>query len=197
MLRTKLFKEFFASEKSGGLVLIVVTIVSLFLANSIVGESLIHFFHQKFFGLSVEHWVNDGLMFVFFLMIGLELEREIYEGELSSWRNAALPVFAAVGGMIVPAAIHFAFNSGTPTQRGAGIPMATALLDRRSRYVVVSFAFRRTRHDWGRAPGICHPFFQGNPRVRIAPASTSASLPRRFGNIADFRIGQHLHSYWG
>ncbi len=125
MLSTKLFKEFFASEKSGGLVLILVTIVSLFLANSMVGEPLIRFFHHKFWGLSVEHWVNDGLMFLFFLMIGLELEREIYEGELSSWRNAALPVFAAVGGMIVPAAIHFAFNAGTLTQRGAGIPMAT------------------------------------------------------------------------
>jgi NhaA family Na+:H+ antiporter len=97
MLTTKLFKEFFASEKSGGLVLLLVTVVSLVLANSIVGEPMIHFFHQEFWGLSVEHWVNDGLMFLFFLMIGLELEREIYEGELSSWRNAALPVFAALG----------------------------------------------------------------------------------------------------
>ena len=60
--------------------------------------------------------MNDGLMFVFFLMIGLEIEREIYEGELSSWQNAALPVFAAVGGMIVPAAIHFSLNYGTPMQ---------------------------------------------------------------------------------
>ncbi len=125
MLRTKLFKEFFESEKSGGLVLVFATIASLLLANSIFGHSLIHSLHRKVFGLSVEHWVNDGLMFMFFLMIGLELEREIYEGELSSWRNAVLPVFAAVGGMIVPAAIHFAFNAGTLTQRGAGIPMAT------------------------------------------------------------------------
>jgi len=78
MLSTKLFEQFFASEKSGGLVLICVTAFALLLANSPVKESLIHFFHHEYFGLSVEHWVNDGLMFVFFLMIGLELEREIY-----------------------------------------------------------------------------------------------------------------------
>ena len=125
MLSTRLFREFFSSEKSGGLILVLVTIVSLILANSAVGKPLILFIHHEYFGLSVAHWVNDGLMFLFFLMIGLELEREIYEGELSSWRNASLPVFAAIGGMIVPAAIHFSMNAGTLMQRGAGIPMAT------------------------------------------------------------------------
>src|SRR3989337_1940046 len=76
-------------------------------------------------GLSVEHWVNDALMAVFFLLIGLELERELYNGELSTFKNALLPIFAAIGGMCLPALIHFVLNSGTPTQAGIGIPMAT------------------------------------------------------------------------
>ena len=125
MFSTRLFREFFSSEKSGGLLLVIVTMGSLVLANSAIGKPLIHLFHHEYFGLSVEQWVNDGLMFLFFLMIGLELKREIYQGELSSWRNASLPVFAALGGMIVPAAIHFSLNAGTLTQGGAGIPMAT------------------------------------------------------------------------
>lgn len=76
-------------------------------------------------GLSVEHWINDGMMAIFFLLIGLELERELYNGELSDFKNALLPIFAAVGGIILPALIHFAFNNGLPTQAGIGIPMAT------------------------------------------------------------------------
>jgi NhaA family Na+:H+ antiporter len=76
-------------------------------------------------GLSVEHWINDALMAIFFLLIGLELERELYVGELSDFRNALLPIVAAVGGLCLPALIHFIFNSGTPTQAGLGIPMAT------------------------------------------------------------------------
>lgn len=76
-------------------------------------------------GLSLEHWINDALMAIFFLLIGLELERELYIGELSDIRNALLPVFAAVGGMVAPALIHFSLNAGTPAQAGMGIPMAT------------------------------------------------------------------------
>ncbi len=75
--------------------------------------------------LSVEHWINDALMAVFFLLIGLELEREVYVGELSNLRSALLPAFAAVGGMAAPALIHLALNAGAPTQAGFGIPMAT------------------------------------------------------------------------
>lgn len=125
MFGTKLFKEFFASERAGGLILIAVTVCSMIIANSPIGEEVIHSFHTKLLGMSVEHWVNDGLMVIFFLMIGLELEREIYEGELASFRKAAMPVFAALGGMLVPASIHLFFNYGSPTQSGAGIPMAT------------------------------------------------------------------------
>ena len=74
---------------------------------------------------SLEHWINDGLMAIFFLLIGLELERELYNGELSNVKNALLPIVAAIGGMLVPALIHFSMNAGTPTQDGVGIPMAT------------------------------------------------------------------------
>jgi NhaA family Na+:H+ antiporter len=76
-------------------------------------------------GLSVEHWINDGLMAIFFLLIGLELKRELYVGELSNFKNALLPIFAAIGGVAFPALIHFSLNAGTPTQAGIGIPMAT------------------------------------------------------------------------
>ncbi len=81
--------------------------------------------HMPIGGLSAEHWINDGLMAIFFLLIGLELEREFYNGELSDFKNALLPIFAAMGGIGVPALIHFILNNGTPTQAGAGIPMAT------------------------------------------------------------------------
>jgi Na+:H+ antiporter, NhaA family len=79
----------------------------------------------EIFGLSLEHWVNDALMAIFFLLIGLELERELYVGELSNFKNALLPIVAAIGGMAVPALFHFSLNEGMPTQPGFGIPMAT------------------------------------------------------------------------
>jgi NhaA family Na+:H+ antiporter len=119
------FKRFFHSEKSGGVLLIVCTILSLGIANSPAGEAYLQFWHLKLGGLSIEHWVNDALMAIFFLLIGLELERELYSGELSSLKNALLPIFAAIGGIAVPALIHFSMNTGTPTQAGIGIPMAT------------------------------------------------------------------------
>ena len=125
MLSTKLFKEFISSERSGAFVLMLATAISLLLANTLLGESLQHFFHTPFLGMPIEKWVNDGLMVIFFLMIGLELEREIYEGELSSWKNASLPIIAAIGGMVVPALIYILLNLGTTTPHGAGIPMAT------------------------------------------------------------------------
>lgn len=122
---TKLFKEFFDSEKAGGLVLIACTIVSLILANSIFGMDYRDFFQTKVVGLTIEHWINDGLMAIFFLLLGLELEREIYKGELSNIKNALFPTFGAIGGLLVPAGIYLVFNYGTDTQAGIGIPMAT------------------------------------------------------------------------
>lgn len=81
--------------------------------------------HINLAGISIEHWVNDGLMAIFFLLIGLELEREVYVGELSNISHALLPIVAAIGGMLLPASIHLALNHATPTQGGIGIPMAT------------------------------------------------------------------------
>ena len=119
------FNRFFESEKSSGILLIVCTVASLVIANSPVGADYLGLWQTKVGGLTVEHWINDALMAIFFLLIGLELERELYIGELSDFKNALLPIFAAVGGMAAPALIHFAFNAGTPTQDGIGIPMAT------------------------------------------------------------------------
>lgn len=125
MLRTKIFKDFFESEKIGGFILISCTIISLLVANSSFGTSYHHFWATPVFGQTLEYWINDGLMTIFFLLIGLELEREIYQGELSNIKDALLPIFAAIGGMLVPAGIYLFFNWETAAQSGAGIPMAT------------------------------------------------------------------------
>lgn len=125
MILTQTFSRFFESEKSGGILLILCTLVSLGVANSSLGAAYLGFWHTDLGGLSIEHWVNDALMAVFFLLVGLELERELYNGELSSLSDALLPIVAAIGGIGVPALLHFVLNSGTPTQAGTGIPMAT------------------------------------------------------------------------
>jgi Na+:H+ antiporter, NhaA family len=122
---TNLFKDFFESEKASGLVLLVCTAVSLLLANSSASEYYFSLLHVEFAGNTLTHWINEGLMTIFFLLIGLELERELYNGELSNKKNVLLPLAGAIGGMIVPASIYLLFNFGTPLQSGAGIPMAT------------------------------------------------------------------------
>lgn len=105
--------------------LLACTAISLILANSPLGDAWTGLWHLDVVGRSLEHWVNDGLMAVFFLLIGLELERELYVGELSDARRALLPVIAALGGVVLPALVHLSLNAGTPTQAGMGIPMAT------------------------------------------------------------------------
>lgn len=125
MILTKLYKDFFNSEKSGGFLLIGCTILSIILANSSFGTTYHSLFQYKLVGMSIEHIINDGLMAIFFLLIGLELEREVYIGELSSIKDALLPIFGAIGGILVPACIYIYFNYGTSTQTGIGIPMAT------------------------------------------------------------------------
>lgn len=125
MQLTKLFHDFFESEKAGGLVLVACTIVSLILANTAWQNEYIHLWHTQIAGSSFAHWIDDGLMAIFFLLVGLELEREVYQGELSSLKNAALPALGALGGMLIPAGIFLLLNYGTSTQAGAGIPMAT------------------------------------------------------------------------
>lgn len=130
---SNLFKRFFDSEKIAGLLLLFCTVISLAIANSAFGEQYVRVMHHTLnlsfanvsLNHSVEQWVNDGLMTIFFLMVGLEVEREIYVGELSDIKKAILPVSAAFGGMIVPSLIHFIINRGTATQPGFAIPMAT------------------------------------------------------------------------
>lgn len=122
---TATFLRFARSEQFGGILLVACTAVSLVLANSPGGAHYLALWHLPLGPLSLEHWINDALMAVFFLLIGLELEREIYEGELSTWRSSLFPAIAAVGGMAIPALIHYAFNAGSATQAGFGIPMAT------------------------------------------------------------------------
>lgn len=125
MKLTRTFTAFFESEKAGGILLLFATLLSLFLANSIFQTEYIAFWETNIGAHSITHWINDGLMTLFFLLIGLELEREIYGGELSNFKNAALPIFGALGGMLVPAGLFLMLNFGTSTQNGAGIPMAT------------------------------------------------------------------------
>lgn len=125
MKRTKLFISFFNSEKAGGMVLLICTLLSLLLANSNYSVQYNSLWHISIANHPLEYWINDGLMAVFFLLIGLELEREIYKGELSKIKEAILPISGALGGMIIPAVIYLFFNSNTTYQKGFGIPMAT------------------------------------------------------------------------
>lgn len=130
----KPIQKFIQQEKSGGLVLGISVIIALLIANSPWSNEYHHFFEHKlgflidgkpYLEYSIHHWINDGLMAVFFFVVGLELKREIVAGELSNPRNAMLPIAAALGGMLVPAAIYFAFNSTGDVHTGWGIPMAT------------------------------------------------------------------------
>jgi len=125
MKLSRLFNNFIDSEKSGGLILVFVTALSLGFANSPWQIDYIAFWQFDIGGHSIVHWINDGLMTIFFLLIGLELRREIYQGELSNIKNASLPIFGALGGLLVPAGLFLLLNFGTGTQAGAGIPMAT------------------------------------------------------------------------
>ncbi len=122
---TSTFNRFVESEKSSGVLLIACTLIAIALTNSTLGPLYLGFWQLHIAGLSLEHWINDGLMAIFFLLIGLELERELYVGELSDFKNALLPIVAALGGMAAPALFHYLLNAGLPTQNGVGIPMAT------------------------------------------------------------------------
>ncbi len=120
-----LLNDLLENERTAGLLLVLCTVVSLLLANSVLHHGYVGIWHYPVAGENVEFWINDGLMAIFFLMVGLELKREISIGELSHRKQAMLPLFAALGGILVPAGIHFAFNHGTDMHAGAGIPMAT------------------------------------------------------------------------
>ena len=127
------FKSFLHIESASGIVLLVTAITALVLANSPLADGFLAFWQKKVgftFGTfqvyhSLQHWINDGLMAIFFFVIGLEVKRELVLGELRDLRQAALPIAAAIGGMIVPAAVYLALQYGAPGQRGWGITMAT------------------------------------------------------------------------
>lgn len=133
LINLKPFKAFLASETAGGIILLFCVAISLIIANSPLSldfNSLLNttvgfssdFVHLEY---TVSNWINDGLMTIFFLMVGLEIKRELVEGELSSPKKAALPILAALGGVLTPAFIYFIFNNGEATAKGWGIPMAT------------------------------------------------------------------------
>ena len=122
---TRQFGEFLEREKAGGIILLACTVVSLLLANSPAGGYYLRLWQWAPGGHQPAYWINDGLMTVFFLLIGLELKRELLRGELASRRKALLPAVAAIGGMAVPALLYTLLNYGTPLRGGAGIPVAT------------------------------------------------------------------------
>ena len=122
---TKFFKEFFSNSQSSGILLVFCVMISLMIANSSASEGFQSFLDQSWGPYSVSVWINDGLMAVFFLLVGLEIKRELLDGELSNFKNASLPILAAIGGMLVPAVIFTLFNQGTEYSKGWAIPMAT------------------------------------------------------------------------
>ncbi len=122
---TKFFKEFFSNSQSSGILLVFCVLISLMIANSSASAGFQSFLDQSWGPYSVSVWINDGLMAVFFLLVGLEIKRELLDGELSNFKNASLPILAAIGGMLVPAVIFTLFNHGTEYSKGWAIPMAT------------------------------------------------------------------------
>ncbi|MCA5005759.1 Na+/H+ antiporter NhaA [Sphingobacterium bovistauri] len=133
LINLRTFKEFFESSTGGGILLFVCVILALIIANSPAGDSLLAFLATKIgfenqsihLNYTIKQWIDDGLMAIFFLLVGLEIKRELVEGELASPKKAALPIFAAFGGALLPAAIYAIFNYNTETHHGWGIPMAT------------------------------------------------------------------------
>ncbi|MDP2570747.1 Na+/H+ antiporter NhaA [Vibrio sp. vnigr-6D03] len=119
-------KHFFKMESAGGIILVIAAAIAMFVANSPLNEMYQAGLHTYVLGMSISHWINDGLMAVFFLLIGLEVKRELLEGALKSKETAIFPAIAAVGGMLAPALVYIAFNSGDPTaMQGWAIPAAT------------------------------------------------------------------------
>ncbi len=119
-------REFFKMESAGGIILVIAAAIAMFVANSALGETYEAILHSYVLGMSVSHWINDGLMAVFFLLIGLEVKRELLEGALKTKETAIFPAIAAVGGMLAPALIYVLFNySDAQAIQGWAIPAAT------------------------------------------------------------------------
>lgn len=121
----KPIEKFLKTESAAGFILAACAVLAMTIANSSLSTKYFQLLHFSIFGLSVQHWINDGLMAIFFFVIGMEIKKEIIIGELSTLKKAALPIAAAIGGMIFPAFIYFYFNPENPDLRGWGIPMAT------------------------------------------------------------------------
>ena len=120
------FQRFISSEAAGGIVLMAAAFSALVVANSPAAPAYFALLKSYFFGLSIQHWINDALMAAFFLLVGLEIKREFINGQLSNWPRRTLPGLAALGGMFVPGLIFVIFNAGSPdTLRGWAIPAAT------------------------------------------------------------------------
>ncbi|WP_214472433.1 Na+/H+ antiporter NhaA [Mesorhizobium sp. dw_380] len=120
------FREFLDSEAAGGIILMVAAALALIVANSPLSETYFSVLHAYLGPLSVSHWVNDGLMAVFFLLVGLEIKREMLDGQLSTWPRRVLPGIAAAGGMLVPALVYVLINRNNgPALSGWAIPTAT------------------------------------------------------------------------
>jgi len=150
------FEHFLHAQTTTGMILMFMTIFALILANSPLTEDYVHFFHTQVdlnvgswkLSHTIHHWINDGLMAIFFFIIGLEIKREILVGELSNMKVAILPILAAIGGMLIPALIYLSINSGMESAGGWGIPMATdiafaisalVLLGKRVPHALVTF----------------------------------------------------------
>ena len=133
LINLRSFKDFFESSTGGGILLFICVILALIIANSPFGPDVLAFLSKKIgfendsihLSYSIKQWIDDGLMAIFFLLVGLEIKRELVEGELASPKKAALPIFAAIGGALLPALIYTIFNQNTETHHGWGIPMAT------------------------------------------------------------------------
>ncbi|SES27368.1 Na+/H+ antiporter NhaA [Pedobacter rhizosphaerae] len=129
IINLEAFKRFFRSGQVGGFLLLICVAISLFIANTSSKDGFNAFLETKIgfsvINYSIIGWINDALMAIFFLLVGLEIKRELVEGELSSIKSASLPVIAALGGMLIPALIYATINKGESTASGWGIPMAT------------------------------------------------------------------------
>jgi len=124
--KLSVLREFLESGAAGGLLLMGSAALALFVANSPLADGYFSALHISFAGLDLLHWINDGLMAIFFLFVGLEIKREFLDGQLATWSNRALPCLAAAGGVIVPGLVYAALNAGSPeTLRGWAIPTAT------------------------------------------------------------------------
>lgn len=124
-MKESLFKRIYKNEKTPGVLLILCTIISLLISNSSFGGGYVEFWDKQLGIHTLVEWINDGLMVIFFFLVGLELVNSVKDGDLADIKAASLPMSAAIGGMLIPALIFINFNHGLPTSSGAGIPMAT------------------------------------------------------------------------